>query len=183
MRIDYAKEANNKLSEAHSTDDLQASVNDHFELAASEWERIYVESTLRGRIYQDRLTITLEWIERLHLASGARLLEIGCGAGFATAALAKQGYRVDAVDSVAAMLSLTSKRVAESGAAQRVRIVRADVHRLPMPNNSYDLVLALGVLPWLDDPRAAVREMARVTRPGECGVGSLHRELLGRCVV
>lgn len=166
MRIDYAKEANNKLSEAHSPDDPQASVNNHFELAASEWERIYRDGTLRGRIYQDRLAITLEWIEQLHLGSRAHVLEVGCGAGFATAALAKQGYRVDAVDSVAAMLDLTNKRLAESGAAQRVRIVRADIRRLPMPNNSYDLVLALGVLPWLDDPRAAVREMARVTRPG-----------------
>jgi SAM-dependent methyltransferase len=35
-----------------------------------------------------------------------------------------------------------------------------------MPDNSFDLVFALGVLPWLDDSITAVREMARVTRPG-----------------
>ena len=164
--IDDAQKATNTLSAGYSPEDSQASVNDHFEVAASDWERIYSDKTLRGRIYQDRLAITLQWIAQLHLGSAAHLLEVGCGAGFATAALAKQGYCVDAVDSVPTMLDITSKRLGETGAAERVRIVHADVRRLPMPNDSFDLVFALGVLPWLDDPLAAVREMARVTRPG-----------------
>lgn len=164
--IDHAEKASNKLKEAYSLGDPQVGVNSHFELAASDWERIYRDLTVPGRIYQDRLAITMQWIEQLHLGSTAHLLEVGCGAGFATAALAKKGYRLDAVDSVGAMLDLTSQRLAKNGAAERVRIGRADVRRLPMPNNSFDLVFALGVLPWLEDPLAAVREMARVTRPG-----------------
>jgi ubiquinone/menaquinone biosynthesis C-methylase UbiE len=127
---------------------------------------MYHDVGLKGFIYQDRMAIALQWIEQLRLPSTAYLLEIGCGAGFATAALAMQGYRVDALDSTTAMIDLTTKRLAETGAAERVRIVRGDVRHLPMPNNSFDLVFALGVLPWLDDSVAAVREMARVTRPG-----------------
>ena len=161
----YAEKANNRLSEAVSSVDPQASVNNHFESAAPHWERIYDEVTLAGRIYQDRVAMALQWIEQLRLPSAAHLLEIGCGAGFATAALARRGYRVDAVDNVGAMLNLTSKRLAQTGTAERVRIMRADVRHLPMPNNSFDLVFALGVLPWLNDTLAAVREMARVTRP------------------
>jgi len=164
--IDCAEAANKKRSEAASPVDPQVSVNHHFESAAPGWESIYHEVTLWGRIYQDRMAIAMQWIEQLRLPTTAHLLEIGCGAGFATAALAMRGYRVDAVDSVAAMINRTSKRIAETGTAERVRIVRADVRQLPMPNDSFDLVFALGVLPWLDDPLAAVREMARVTRPG-----------------
>jgi SAM-dependent methyltransferase len=48
----------------------------------------------------------------------------------------------------------------------RVVTARVDVHDLPFAEASYELVLALGVLPWLHDPELAVREMARVLRPG-----------------
>lgn len=164
--IGCAEEAGNKLSKNAYPVDSQRGVDLHFESAAPYWERIYDGVTLDGCIYQDRMAMALGWIEQLHLPATAHLLEIGCGAGFATAALAMRGYRVDAVDSVDAMLHLTSERVAKTGTAGRVRIVRADVRHLPMPNNSFDLVFALGVLPWLDDPLAAVRAMARVTRPG-----------------
>ena len=154
------------LSEAACPVDQQASVNNHFESAAPGWESVYHQASLWGRIYQDRMATALEWIEQLRLPGGAHLLELGCGAGFATAALAMRGYRVDAVDSVDAMINLTSKRLAETGTAGRVRIIRADVRQLPMADNSFDLVFALGVLPWLNDTHAAVREMARATRPG-----------------
>lgn len=164
--IGRTEQANKKLSEAASAVDPQAGVNNHFACYAPHWERIYDEVTLAGRIYQDRMAMALRWIEQLRLPHTARLLEIGCGAGFATAALAMRGYRVDAVDSVDAMLHLTSNRLAKTGADGRVRVARADVRHLPMPNDSFDLVFALGVLPWLDDPLAAVIEMARVTRPG-----------------
>jgi len=162
----YAEQGDHKWSEPASAFDPQAGVNDHFAFAAPHWERIYHEATLDGCIYQDRMAMALKWIEHLRLPGTAHLLELGCGAGFATAALAMRGYRVDAVDSVPAMINLTNKRLVEIGAAERVRIVRADIRHLPMPNDSFDLVFALGVLPWLNDTLAAVREMARVTRPG-----------------
>jgi ubiquinone/menaquinone biosynthesis C-methylase UbiE len=164
--IGRTDEANKRLSEAASAADPQASVNNHFACSAPDWERIYHEATLGGQIYQDRMAMALRWIEKLRLPETARLLEIGCGAGFATTALAMRGYRLHAVDSVPAMISLTNKRLAKTDTAERVRVVRADVRHLPMPNDSFDLAFALGVLPWLDDPIAAVSEMARVTRPG-----------------
>jgi ubiquinone/menaquinone biosynthesis C-methylase UbiE len=165
---EYSNAQNSKLNEAVSPVDPQASVNIHFESAASHWERIYHQATVHGHIYQDRMAMALQWVEDLRLPRAAHLLEIGCGAGFATAALAKRGYRIDALDSVPAMINLTTKRLADAGAAERVRMVLGDVRHLPMSDHSFDLVFALGVLPWLDDPVAAVREMARVTRPGGC---------------
>ena len=157
-------EATNKRAPARL--DPQAIVDLHFESAARDWERIYHESTLYGRIYQDRMGITLKWIDQLQLPENATLLEIGCGAGLATAALAKRGYRVDALDNVPAMINLTIKRLAAAGNAERVRVLHGDMRRLSMPNNSYNLVFALGVLPWLDDPAEAIHEMVRVTRTG-----------------
>jgi ubiquinone/menaquinone biosynthesis C-methylase UbiE len=155
-----------KADEASLEAQTQASVNGFFAVMASHWERIYEETTLGACIYQDRKATALEWIEQLMLPCTARLLEVGCGAGVATVALARRGFLVTAVDPVAAMIDLTHKRVVEAGFGDRVRTISADVRQLPMVADTFDLVFALGVLPWLDDARAAVREMARVTRPG-----------------
>ena len=55
--IDHAEKASSKLSEAYSPGDPQVSVNSHFELAASDWERLYRDLAVPGRIYQDRMVI------------------------------------------------------------------------------------------------------------------------------
>lgn len=151
-----------------SAPDVEAKtrVNNWFVSMASFWDRIYEERTLDGCIYQDRKATALQWIKQLALPYTARLLEVGCGAGVSTAALAVRGYHITAVDSVTAMIDLTRKRVVESGSAQRVSTVCADARELPMSDDCFDLVFALGVLPWMDDPQATVRELARVTRPG-----------------
>jgi len=148
--------------------DSQATVDEFFGSSpvAGFWDDIYREATLDGRIYQDRKAIVLKLIEELHLPGAARVLEIGCGAGHTTFALASQGYQITAVDSVPVMLEVTRKRLAGSDAAAKVSLVRADVRRLPMPDDSFDLAFAIGVLPWVDQHAAAAREIVRVVRPG-----------------
>src|SRR5204863_9046978 len=41
-----------------------------------------------------------------------------------------------------------------------------DVERLAFPDGAFDVVVALGVLTWLERAEAAMRELARVSRPG-----------------
>jgi ubiquinone/menaquinone biosynthesis C-methylase UbiE len=48
----------------------------------------------------------------------------------------------------------------------RVTVSRADAHCLPFDESSFDLVVAVGVLPWLHSPQSALAEMSRVLRPG-----------------
>jgi len=78
--------------------------------------------------------------------------------------LAERRLRVDAVDASPAMVDLTSTRARENGFEGRVNVAVADVHTLPFGVEHFDLVVAVGVLPWLHSPAAAIREMARVLR-------------------
>ena len=48
----------------------------------------------------------------------------------------------------------------------RVRIHAADVHALPFQAHTFDLVVAIGVIPWLHSERVALQEMQRVLKPG-----------------
>jgi ubiquinone/menaquinone biosynthesis C-methylase UbiE len=91
---------------------------------------------------------------------------VGCGAGLLTVGLAQQGFAVDAIDSSDAMLELATRAVADAGHADAVELRTADVHALPWPDETFSVVVALGVVPWLHAPEAALAEMARVTRRG-----------------
>ena len=94
----------------------------------------------------------------------SEVLEVGCGAGLTTVALAQRGLRVHAIDPVPTMIELTQWHAAEAGLSGAVDAGLGDVHALPFDNDAFDLVVALGVLTWLHSPLIALQEMARVTR-------------------
>src|SRR5262249_36499168 len=113
-----------------------------------------------------RHAAAIEWVVELGLSPASRVLEIGCGAGLLAAELARMGYSVDAVDSVPAMVEQTIRNAFDNGITQRVQAFLADVHALPFPSCRFDLVIAIGVIPWLHDERAALLEMQRVLAAG-----------------
>jgi len=147
-------------------DNPQQRVNDYFESSRVDWERIYFENRLLPTIYQDRHNTALRWISELGLRTNARILEIGCGAGLLSIALAKNGYTVDAMDATAAMLSMTRKNAVDQNVQNQIRLHLADVHALPFQTQTFDAVIAVGVIPWLHTEWVALREMQRVLKQG-----------------
>jgi len=133
---------------------------------SSTWTKIYSAPTVYGVIHQHRMAVVLDWIDELALPKGSRILEVGCGAGFTAVELGRRGYTIDAMDSSEAMVERASRNAIESDVDNRVRVFRGDVHSLPFENDLFDLVLAMGVIPWLESPATPVQEMARVLRPG-----------------
>ncbi len=100
-----------------------------------------------------------------------------CGAGLATLELARRGYAVHSTDSSTDVVALTSRRIAEAGLGDVVTVSFADVHDLPHDAGSFDLVLALGVLPWLHSPQRALGQLARVLAPGGHAILSADNRL------
>ena len=145
---------------------VQEHVNAHFDATASYWDGVYRGDSLQGVIYQERQAAVLGCVEAVDLPAHARVLEIGCGAGHLTIQLARRGLDVDAVDASQAMVDTTASQALEAGLQQHVRTGLADVHSLPFESSHFDLVIAVGVIPWLHSPDEAVKEMARVLRPG-----------------
>ena len=157
----YGSIASQTMMNAH-----QRSVDKYFKAAAKEWDEIYELDTLYARIHQERRQIVLSMAENAALPAEARVLEVGCGAGLATVALAESGYAVEAVDTVRDMLLTTRARAARAAVAHRIRVIQASADHLPYSDNQFSLVLAIGVLPWLASIRKAMMEFIRVTRPG-----------------
>jgi SAM-dependent methyltransferase len=105
--------------------------------------------------------------ELLKLATGAAVLDVGCGAGEMCVEFAEtvgaQG-RVVGVDPSAAMIDAAHSTA--RGAACAVELHTASVYDLPFADESFDAVRAERVFQHLEDPDAALREMLRVTRRG-----------------
>ena len=107
----------------------------------------------------------LRWVDDLRLHPGSRILEVGCGAGVTTAALARKCH-VWAVDTAQSMVESTRSEAAVRGVAQNVVAHIGDVHSLPYRPEMFDAVIAVGVIPWLHSESKAVAEVARVLKPG-----------------
>jgi len=145
---------------------IQDLVEDVFDSSWSYWRDVYGDDGFATAVYRERHAGALAWIDALRLPPGSPVLEIGCGAGFLTVALAARGLRVESIDSSAAMVASARERLAEAGFAGTATARVEDVHALSAPDASYAAVVALGVVPWLHSPGLALRGIARVLRPG-----------------
>jgi 2-polyprenyl-3-methyl-5-hydroxy-6-metoxy-1,4-benzoquinol methylase len=143
----------------------QEKVKAHFQAQSSYWKEIYARDTVYSEIYRARQAKALAWIDNLALAQGSRVLEVGCGAGFLSVALAQRGLRVHAIDSAEAMVELTRQHAEEFRITELLTVDVGDVYALAFADDSFDLVIALGVMSWLALPELAIREIARVTVP------------------
>src|SRR5260221_4767598 len=151
-----------------ATPDLQdqENVNAYFQSRLSKWKDIYASDSLRGEIYRARQATVLNWIDGLALEPGSRMLDGCCRAGFLSIALAQRGFRLNAIDSVEAMVELASQHAADAQITNLLSLDLGDVNSLAFEDNTFDLVVALGVIPWLERPELAMQEIARVTMPG-----------------
>lgn len=104
--------------------------------------------------------------------TGRRVLEVGAGAAQGSRWLVAQGAEVVATDVSAGMLS--AGRAMDGRHGLRTSMVQADARALPLADASFDLAFtAFGALPFVPDPAAVHREVARVLRPGGRWVASV----------
>jgi ubiquinone/menaquinone biosynthesis C-methylase UbiE len=144
----------------------QEKVSAYFQSQSSYWKDIYASGGVAGKVYRERQAAALAWIDSLALVPGSKVLEIGSGAGFLSVALAQRGLRVQAIDPTEAMVALARRHAVEAGTADLLSVAVGDVSALTFEDGCFDLAIAIGVIPWLEQPELAIQEMARVTRPG-----------------
>jgi SAM-dependent methyltransferase len=96
---------------------------------------------------------------------GHDVLEVGCGIGDLLVDMAEAGYRCQAVERSPQMVAATRGKLARKGLAEQVEVTQGDVQALPFGNATFDSVVSTFPTEYISDP-AAVREIARVLRPG-----------------
>jgi ubiquinone/menaquinone biosynthesis C-methylase UbiE len=105
-------------------------------------------------------------IERMQLAPGHKVLDVGCGIGGATLRFADAvgpGGLAAGVDVSSTLIDVATRRVGERCGVQ-FRI--GDARGVPYPAASFDFAYSERVFLYLPDRLAAIHEMARVVKPG-----------------
>jgi phosphatidylethanolamine/phosphatidyl-N-methylethanolamine N-methyltransferase len=103
-------------------------------------------------------------LERMGIAPGDRILEVGVGTGI-NAPLYPLTCRVTGIDLSASMLQKARERVNRK-ALRHVRLLEMDAAQLRFPDESFDIVYAPYLVNCVSDPVKVVREMRRVCKPG-----------------
>jgi demethylmenaquinone methyltransferase/2-methoxy-6-polyprenyl-1,4-benzoquinol methylase/ArsR family transcriptional regulator len=130
----------------------------YFAAQAPNWDKIRAL-----HVPEERVEATLR--EVVGNAPIHALLDLGTGTGRMLELLAPFAQRAVGIDQSPAMLAVARARLERAG-LRNVQLRQGDIYALPVERNGYDLVVLHQVLHYLDDPGRALREAARVLRPG-----------------
>jgi ubiquinone/menaquinone biosynthesis C-methylase UbiE len=121
------------------------------------------EVTREFAVYHERLL--WPFLDRVAKARpGGRALDLGCGTGVVSLALARRGFEVIGVDHSPEMLGRAREKLA--AAAVEASLERGDVRALRFGDGEFDCVTIQGLLHHLEELDGCVAEMVRVLRPG-----------------
>jgi len=119
------------------------------------------------RVFSSREKKVLQFVDDLHLPKGAKVLELGYGPGFTALQLGKRGLEIHGVDISATFCEIATRRCTE-GCPEGEFFFRVGniENNLGYEDNSFDLVLLVGVFHYLYSDDSCLQEVYRVLKPG-----------------
>ncbi|MFM7531997.1 MAG: bifunctional 2-polyprenyl-6-hydroxyphenol methylase/3-demethylubiquinol 3-O-methyltransferase UbiG [Rubrivivax sp.] len=110
--------------------------------------------------------LRLEWIDGLARLSGKRVLDVGCGGGILSEAMARRAAHVTGIDLSTRPLGVARLHALEAEVANvAYREVSAETLAAESPG-SFDVVTCMEMLEHVPDPSSIVRAVAALVRPG-----------------
>ena len=109
-----------------------------------------------------------ETVERLDLAKGANVLDVGAGSGASAIPAARivgSGGKVTAVDLSSNLLNL-AKNKAENLSLNNIEFIQGDMTNLGYPDNTFDAVVCVFAIFFVPDMEKQVGELWRMVKPG-----------------
>ena len=109
--------------------------------------------------------LRLQWIDRLAGLAGSRVLDVGCGGGILSEAMADRGAEVLGIDLSDKALKVAQLHLLESGRRVAYRKVPVETLAHEQPG-SFDVVTCMEVLEHVPDPASQVQACAHLLKPG-----------------
>jgi ubiquinone/menaquinone biosynthesis C-methylase UbiE len=110
-----------------------------------------------------------DYLDGMHIEAAVTVLDMGCGTGLATRAIAhRPGFsgRVTGVDLSPYLIEAGKRLAREEGIAERVQFQTGNAQNLEFPGGTFDAVVAHTLLSHVDDALSVLKEAARVLKAG-----------------
>lgn len=150
-----------KASAAKTDDNVDASEILKFEALAARWW----DSQGDSKSLHDINPLRLGYIDRRAGIAGRRILDVGCGGGILSEAMAALGGEVTGIDMGQAPLSAAKHHLQESGLKVDYRKSSAEALAERLPGH-YDLVTCMELLEHVPDPYSVIRACEILVKPG-----------------
>jgi len=135
-------------------------VKDYFKRTAPLWDE------MRKEFFDAELAQMI--VQQAEIKPGDTVVDIGCGSGFLTSqaanALGSKG-KVIGIDLSEEMLKIAHENLSKAGNERKVEFKVGDAESIPLGDEIADAVIGNMILHHCPEPKAAVREMARVLKP------------------
>jgi len=148
------------MSDEHTLNIDPAEIAKFEELASRWWDR-----NSEFKPLHDINPLRVDFIDRIGSLAGKKVLDVGCGGGLLSEAMAHRGAEVTGIDMGEAPLKVAKLHGLESGAQVSYRRITAEDLADEMPA-SFDLVTCMEMLEHVPDPESVVRACARLVKPG-----------------
>ena len=126
----------------------------------NKYAELQLDSKNGTTFSEDRFFSITEWSKADLL--GARVLDVGCGAGRFSEVVLRTGAHVVAVDLSQAVEACHKNLRSHAN----LDVVQASIYELPFRPGSFDFVYCIGVVQHTPDPKQSILNIARMVRPG-----------------
>jgi S-adenosylmethionine-dependent methyltransferase len=131
---------------------IEASIREHYHTewrGESHYSKISYEHDLNAHLYKrldsDRREI-IPWIDSARTLKDRRILEVGCGTGSSTVALAEQGARVTAIDIDEGALMVAKRRASVFGVEAEFQSLNAQEISRAFTGSTFDVIIFFACL-------------------------------------
>jgi 2-polyprenyl-6-hydroxyphenyl methylase/3-demethylubiquinone-9 3-methyltransferase len=119
--------------------------------------------------------VRLSYVQQYSALRGAQVLDVGCGGGLLTEAMAAQGARATGIDLSTELIDIAGLHLLESGLQADYRLVSAEQFAVEFPAR-FDVLTCMEMLEHVPDPQAIVNACFNLLKPG----GKLFLSTLNR---
>lgn len=147
------------------------------------YEKRYIERTnLNAYDILKRRDVVIDDLDRMELRRG-KLLDIGCGPAVYTPELVSRGFEVWGVDIAPGVVERAREIMSRHPQRDRAHFVVGDIDNLDFPDDSFDVIVVMGLFDYLPKDEPPLKQVARLLKPGGIAFISLQNRFSYQTVV